>query len=135
MIGLLVYPEKGLQCGSDERQEQAGKEPSHDLRIDMVLAGLPVAVHPQTAEQSAHRTDDKGKVREVVIPSIDFLAHFPKFGKAGLGGSVEGKKNGSEEYCQKTDCAHEGFNKGSSWCTRLCRSVLAIRVLLGLCPQ
>lgn len=58
----------------------------------MVLAGLPVAVHPQTAEQSAHGADDKGKVREVVVPRIDFPAHFPKFRKAGLGGCVQGKK-------------------------------------------
>jgi len=71
-----------------------------------MLAGLPIAVHSQSAEQSAHGTDDKGKVREVVIPSIDFLAHFPKLGKAGLGGGVQDKKNDSKKYCQKTDGLH-----------------------------
>ncbi len=84
----------------------------------MMLTGLPVAVHPESAEQPAHGADDKGKVREVVIPRIDLLAHFPKFGKAGLGGPVQGKKNDSKEYCQKADWSHNGFNKGWFWYIR-----------------
>ena len=109
MIGLLVHPEKGFECGADKREEQAGKEPPHHLSIDVMLAGLPIAIHPQSAEQSTYGADDKGKVREVEIPSVNFLAHFLKFGKACLGGSVQGKKKDSKEYCQITDGLHTGI--------------------------
>lgn len=109
MIGLLVYPEKGFEGGADKREEQAGKEPSHHLCIDVMLAGLPIAVNPQSAEQSAYSADDKGKVREVEIPSVNFLAHFLKFSKAWLGGGIQDKKNDSKEYCQKTDGLHNGI--------------------------
>src|SRR5690606_34623907 len=99
----------------------------------MVFAGLPIAVNPQSTEQSAYGTDDKCKVGETEIKTVDFSADLIKLVKAGLGGGVQGKKNDSKEYCQKTDWSHNGFNKEWLCCTRPHRSVRAIRVPLVLC--
>ena len=49
----LVDPVKGFEYCADDREEKAGKEPAHDLSVDMMLAGLPVSIYPQTAQNAA----------------------------------------------------------------------------------
>ena len=103
-----MYPKESSEGGADQRKEQAGKEPTHDLRIDMVFAGLPVVVHPQSAEQSAYGADDKCQVGKAEIKTVHFTAYLPEFIKTRLGGDTRRDQHSGAACCQKTDYSHGG---------------------------
>ena len=108
MLGLSMYPEEGSKGGTDQREEQAGKEPAHDLRIDMVSAGLPVVIHPQSAEQSTNSADNKCQVGKAEIKAVHFTAYLPEFIKARLGGNIRGNQHSGAACSQETYYFHGG---------------------------
>ena len=78
MKGCLVYPEKGFERRPDDRQEQAGKEPAYDLGVDVMFAGLPVGIYPQTAQYAADGAEYQHHVRKAEIPAVHFTAGLVK---------------------------------------------------------
>lgn len=74
-----MHPEQGFERRPDDRKEQAGKEPAHDLGVDMMFAGLPVGIYPQAAQDTADSTEHEHHVRKAEIPAVHFTAGLVKF--------------------------------------------------------
>lgn len=67
----LTDPVEGFEECADKREEEAGEEPAHHLRIDVVLlAGLPVGIDAQPAEYPGNGTDDQHQIGERKIPAV-----------------------------------------------------------------
>ncbi len=88
----LSDPVEGFEECTDQGQEEAGKEPAHDLRIDVVLlARLPVGVDAQPAEYPGDGTDDQDEVGKGKIPAVHLAGDAVKFVDPGLGNSGNGQ--------------------------------------------
>ena len=88
----LTDPVEGFEECTDQRQEQAGEEPAHDLRVDVVvLAGLPVCIDAQPAEYARDGPDDQHQVGEGKIPAVHLPRGTVEFVDAGLGDTRHGQ--------------------------------------------
>ncbi|SJN22465.1 hypothetical protein FM107_03335 [Sphingobacterium sp. JB170] len=88
----LIDPVEGFEECTDKGQEEAGKEPAHDLCIDVVLlAGLPVGIDAQPAEYARDGTDDKDEVGKGKIPAVHLAGGAVEFVDPGLGDSGNGQ--------------------------------------------
>src|SRR5690606_3014166 len=81
----LTDPVEGFEEGSDNGQEQTGKEPAHYLGVDVVgFAGLPVAIDAQSTEYSGYGSDHQNQVGKTKVPAVYFTGHLIKFTGTGL---------------------------------------------------
>jgi len=89
----LTDPVEGFEECTDQGEEEAGKEPAHDLRVDVVLfAGLPVGIDAQPAEYPGDGTDDQYQVGERKVPAVHLARGAVEFVDPRLGGAHQGHK-------------------------------------------
>ncbi len=81
----LVDPVKGFEYCADDREEKAGKEPAHDLGIDVVFTRLPVGINSQSAKNTTNGTNDQHQVGYTEIPTMHLTASLIKFRYTWLG--------------------------------------------------
>ncbi len=87
----LTDPVEGFEECADQGQEQAGKEPAHDLRVNVVLlAGLPVGIDAQPAEDARDGPDDQHEVGQGKIPAVHLARGAVEFVDPGLGSPGHG---------------------------------------------
>lgn len=87
----LTDPVEGFEECTDKGEEEAGEEPAHDLRVDVVLlAGLPVGVDAQPAEYACYGTDDQHQVGERKVPAVHLARGAVEFVDARLGDAHDG---------------------------------------------
>lgn len=112
----LVDPVEGFEEGTDQHQEKAGKEPGHDLGIDVVLAGLPVGKYAQATDHASDGRDDQHEVTQAEIPTLYFSSSLVELLDSGLGKGRkrQGKKKDSRG-CLYKNGIHKKINKEWLW--------------------
>ena len=74
-----MHPEEGFERRPDDRKEQAGKKPAHDLGINVVLSGLPVGIDPKATQNAADGIQHEYHIRKAEIPAVHFPTGLVKF--------------------------------------------------------